>query len=79
MPTDEFRDAQGRTFSQAVADGVLAAMVSRGKSLREVARESGISRTRLHGRLHHERPFNTDELAAIAVVLGLDPRSFLGR
>lgn len=77
MEGDEYRDGQGRTFSEAVADEVMAAIIASGKSMREVARESGISRTRLHGRLHNDRPFNTNELASVAAALGVEPWRFV--
>lgn len=79
MADDGYRDSQGRTFSQAVTDAVMAAISEAGKSMREVARESGISKTRLHGRLHNDLPFNTDELARIASVLGVEPWRFVPR
>ncbi|MET1083595.1 MAG: helix-turn-helix transcriptional regulator [Burkholderiales bacterium] len=78
MPSEnDSEDGSGQPFSEFVADRVVAAIALAGMSIREMARRSGISAPRLHGRLHNERPFNTDELERIAVVLGVDPRTFV--
>jgi lambda repressor-like predicted transcriptional regulator len=60
-----------------VADNVMAEIAAQGKSLRQVARESGINRTTLHERIHNVRPFNTDELERVAIALGVEPGDFL--
>lgn len=77
MPSpDDSEDGREPTFSEFVADQVMTAIALEGKSIREMARLTGISAARLHGRLHNERPFNTDELEQIAIVLDVEPASF---
>lgn len=55
----------------------MGVIVSKGKSVRQVARESGISRTRLQKSLNNERPFNTIELAQVAAALNVHPAEFV--
>lgn len=68
-----------QSFTERVADNVMAAIIADGTSIREAARLSGISATRLHGRLHGDYPFNTDELDAMAKALGVEPWDFVPR
>lgn len=77
MVAREYRDAEGRTFPEFVADQVMGAIVARGKSIRAVAKESGIERTRLGDRLNNKRPFTTDELARVAAALNMHPGEFV--
>lgn len=76
---DSNRDLEGaaQEFSQQVADRVMEAVIASGLSVRQVAAGSGINRTTLQDRINNVRPFNTDELARVAAVLGIDPGSFV--
>lgn len=67
------------SFSDLVADLVMAAIATEGKSMREVSRLSGIPLTRLHDRLHRGHPFNTDELDQIADAIGVDPWALISK
>lgn len=72
MPNrDVRRDIEGRDFQQYVADQVMSAINTSGKSVLEVARESGVNRETLRERLHNVRSFNVAELALIAQALGI--------
>ncbi len=51
----------------------MAAISTRGMSVRQLAIEAGINRATLQGRINNARPFNTDELAMIAAALGMEP------
>lgn len=72
-----YRDREGRTFDQYVADRVMAAIVENGLSVLAVARESGINRETLRERLHNRYPFTTRELALVAAALGVHPDTFV--
>ena len=72
----EPRDRLGRTFSDYVADQVMAAAIDSGMSIRALARASGLERTGLQDRLNGVRSFNLDHLARIAAVLELNPCVF---
>ncbi|MET0887744.1 MAG: helix-turn-helix domain-containing protein [Mycetocola sp.] len=80
MPAKEIPgDGREQSFSEFVVDRVTAEMAATGMSIREMARLSGISAARLHRRLHGNGPFNTDELEAVANVLGVEPSALTCR
>ena len=71
-----YRDSQGRTFDQYVADRVMAAIIAAGMSVREVAAACGLNRSTLQRRVNNDLPFTTRELGAVAVALGVNPADF---
>ena len=70
MPSrDKYRDREGRTFNQFVADNVMAAVAADGRSIRQVATAAGINRETLRERINNTRPFTTAELSSVAYAL----------
>jgi hypothetical protein len=60
------------TYSDAVAGRVAEAIEAAGETKLGVAEKTGIPRSTLLRRLDRVTPFNTDELDAIAKLLGID-------
>lgn len=77
MTTPEYHDAEGRTFSEFVADQVLGAIVAHGRSIRSVAAEAGIAHTTLGDKFNGRSAFNTDQLSRVAQVLEMHPAEFV--
>lgn len=77
MPSTTNPEDREPTFSEFVADRVMEVIALDGRSIREVGRVAGIPNSRLLGRLHSDRPLNTDELARLASALGVNPVAFV--
>ena len=73
MAFAEYRDAEGRTFAEHVADRVMAAISERGLSRRQAADLAGMNRTTFNERINNVRPFTTAELGRIAAALDVHP------
>lgn len=73
----EYRDREGRTFSQYVADQVVQAAAERGMSGRAVAVAAGLNRETLRASFNHERPFDVHAIAQIAQAFDMHPAELI--
>lgn len=64
-------------FSRAVIDAISHLIRMSGLPVREVVKRSGFSTNYFYVRMRHEAPFNTNDIAAIAEVLEIEPKEII--
>lgn len=73
----EYRDGQGRTFAEYVADRIMAAVIADGRPIQQLAEAGGINRETLRRRISLGKPFTTVELGQLAFALEIHPAELI--